>query len=51
MVGLNESIAACAQTKTTTNQMKKTNIDCGGIKGLEYASLSCQAVFFRPLGT
>ena len=46
MVGLNESFAACTQTKTTTNQMKKTNIDCGGI--LEYASLSFKAFFSDP---
>ena len=33
MVVMNESIAACVQTKTTTNKMKTTNIDCGGIMG------------------
>ena len=31
MVVINESIAACVKTKTTTNKMKTTNNDCGGI--------------------
>ena len=33
MVVINEYIAACAQTKTTRNKMKTTNIDFGGIMG------------------
>ena len=32
MVVVNESIAACAQTKTTTNKIKMTNNVRGGIR-------------------